>query len=312
MNNYRILVFLTMSKFIASSVNYSETELLKSKYLSNILELYNRYIISSSKSLINKGQKYIIPNNNRKYYLLIINKNDITPNNMNSKYKICYFFPDNNTDNSNNADSLLDKHTMSDFYVEIDSNKTRFDKSVYLFEGYLYGDVSKCYLITDVLSIDNKIITVPYSVRFNIMNQIFSNQNLTNLNGHLSINIHSVFDVDTNDIDIQSEQIFYMFKNNFMFKEEINSLEFIEENTLIKNNKITKRNDNLEIKRITKGKYIDVYNVSNIETNNSEGILYVKSLSDSRKLKKLFEGKEYIDIKCKFNAHFKKWYPLFE
>jgi hypothetical protein len=308
MNNYPILVIFKMSKFIASSVNYSETDVLKSKYLSNILELYNRCILSSTKSLINKGQQYIIPNNNKKYYLLIVNKNDITPNNINSKYKICYFFPDH----SNSSESLLDKNTMSDFYVEIDSNKTRFDKSIYLFEGYLYGDVSKHYLITDVLSIDNKIITVPYSVRFNIINQIFSTQNLSNLNGHLSINIHSVFDIDTNDVDIQSEQIFNMFKNNFVFKDEIIGLEYIKENTLTKVNKITKKNDNLETKRITKGKYIDVYNVFNIESNNFENILYVKSLEDSRKLRKLFESSEYIDVKCKFHDYFKKWYPLFE
>jgi len=80
-----------MSKFIASSVNYSETNVLKSKYLSNILELYNQEILSESKKLVNNVQKYIIPNNNNKYYLLIVNKNDITANNVNTKYKIFYF-----------------------------------------------------------------------------------------------------------------------------------------------------------------------------------------------------------------------------
>jgi hypothetical protein len=296
-----------MSKFIASSVNYSETDVLKTKYLSSILELYNKCIISSPKSLINKGQKYIIPNNNKKYYLLILNKQDITPNNMNSKYKIFYFFPDT----YHTSDLLLDKHIMSDFYVEIDSHKTRFDKNIYLFEGYLYGESSKNYLITDVLSIDGKIITVPYSIRYNIINQIFSCQNLCNLNGHLSINIHSIFDIDDNDIDMQSEQIFHMFKNNFLFKDEISSLEFIEENTLEKINKTTKKNDSTRIKRITKGKYIDVYNVFDMETNNFEDILYVKSLDDSRKLRSMFENKEQIDLKCKLHEYFKKWYPIF-
>lgn len=298
-----------MSKFIASSVNYSETDLLKTKYLSSILELYNKCIISSPKTLINKGQKYIIPNNNKKYYLLILNKQDITPNNINSKYKICYFFPDT----MNVSYSLLDKHLMSDFYVEIDTNKTHFDKNIYLFEGYLYGESSKNYLVTDVLSIDGKIINVPYSIRFNIINQIFSCQNLSNLNGHLSINIHSIFEVDDkeNEMDLQSEQIFYMFKNNFVFKDEITSLEYIEENTLTKINKTTIKNESIQAKRITKGKYIDVYNVFNIETNNFENILYVKSLDNSRKLRKLFENKEQIDLKCEFHEYFKKWCPIF-
>ena len=296
-----------MSKFIASLVTYSEKDVLKTKYFSSILELYNKCIISSPKSLINKGQKYIIPNNNKKYYLLILNKHDITPNNMNSKYKICYFFPDT----YHISNGILDKNTMSDFYVEIDSNKTQFDKNIYLFEGYLYGDSSKHYLITDVLSIDGKIISVPYSIRYNIINQIISCQNLSNLNGHLSINIHSIFDVDDNDIDLQSEQIFHMFKNNFLFNDEISSLEFIEENTVEKINKTTKKNDSIQTKRITKGKYFDVYNVFDVETNNFENILYVKSLNDSRKLRSMFETKDQIDLKCKFHEYFKKWYPIF-
>ena len=296
-----------MSKFIASSVNYSETDVLKTKYLSNILELYNKCIISSHKSLINKGQKYIIPNNNKKYYLLILNKNDITPNNTNSKYKICYFFPDAQCSST----SLLDKNITSDFYVEIDSNKTHFDKNIYLFEGYLYGESSRNYLITDILSIDGQLVTVPYSIRFNIINQIISCQNLSNLNGHLSINIHSIFDVDNNDLELQSEQIYHMFKNNFMFKDEITSLEYIEENSLIKLNKVTKSNDSTCVKRITKGKYIDVYNVFDTETNNFENILYVKTLDDSRKLRSMFDNKEQIDLKCKFHEYFKKWYPIF-
>lgn len=298
-----------MSKFIASSVNYSETDVLKGKYLSSILELYNRHIITSSKTLVNNRQKYIIPNNNKKYYLLIVNKHDITPNNINGKYKICYFFPDS----SSISETLLYKNTISDFYVEIDTNKTLFNKNVYLFEGYLYGESSKAFLITDILYIDNQIINTPYSLRYNLVNQIISPQNLNNLNGHLTINIHSVFDInDIDDIDIQSNQIFNMFRYNFIYKDEINSIEYIDEISLTKLNKTASANDNTEIKRLTKGKYIDVYNVFNLETNNFENILYVKTLSDSTKLRQFFENNEILDIKCKFHNHFKKWYPIFD
>lgn len=301
-----------MSKFINSSVSYSETSLLKSKYLSNMLELYNQHILKSTKNLIDNNKKYIIPNNNNKYYLLIVNKNDVTPNNLNNKYKICYFFPDQY---QKERDNLLEKHLSSDFYVEIDSDKTTFDKSNYLFEGYLYGNISstKTFLISDILAIDSKIITCDYSLRFSLINQIILKQNLHNLNGHLTINIHSVFDIETETEGVQVSQIFNIFKNNFIFKQEINSIEYIDEFSLKKklNTNCTKINTKSQIKRITKGKYIDVYNVYNIETNNQENILYVKTLKDSKKLISILTDKDYIEIECTYNSHFKKWQPTF-
>ena len=292
-----------MSKFINSSVNYSETDLLKTKYLSNILELYNQQIIAHSKTLINNSKKYIIPNNNIKYYLLIVNKNDITPNGINNKYKMCYFFPHNNDGNPYNTD----------FYVEIDNYKTTFTKNNYLFEGYLYSDGTsgKTFLITDVLAIDSTIIKCDYSLRYSLINKIMFNQNLNNLNGHLSINIHSIFDIDGIDGDIQTSQLFNIFKNNFIFKKEINAIEYVDEHSLKKNNQINQNDVLPEKKRITKGKYIDVYIVHNIQTNNTEDILYVKSLNDSRKLRELIRESNFIELTCKYNHQFKKWEAIF-
>ena len=298
-----------MSKFINSSVNYSETDVLKSKYLSSILELYNQYILKSPISLVDNNIKYIIPNNNKKYYLFIINKNAITDNNINSKYKICYFFPDKNNEISIN----IEKYTSSDFYMEIDIVKTKFDKNNYLFEGYLYGNDKKTFLITDVLAIDSNIVNCNYSLRYSLINNILLCQNLNNLNGHFNIGIHSIFDINNeqNDLDIQVNQLFEMFSNNFIFKDEINSIEYIDEISLHKTNKLLKISKKSEKKRILKGKYIDVYNVYNIHTNNHENILYVKSLNDSKTLIKLFESKDSIELECIYNTVFKKWQPIF-
>jgi hypothetical protein len=308
-----------MSKFINSAVNYSETDVLKSKYLSSILELYNQYILTSTKSRVEHNIKYIIPNNNKKYYLFIINKNAITANNMNSKYKICYFFPDNNNYNNNQNDkSNVEKHISSDFYMEIDIAKTKFDKNSYLFEGYLYNTTinttnTKTFLVTDILAIDSNIVNCNYSLRYSLINQILLCQNLNNLNGHFNIGIHSVFDINNeqSEFDVQVNQLFEMFSNNFMFKDEINSIEYIDEISLKKTNKILKINKKSERKRISKGKYIDVYNVFNINTNNHENILYVKTLNDSKKLIQMLESKEYIELDCTYNTNFKKWQPIF-
>lgn len=290
-----------MSKFITSSVNYSETNVLKTKYLSNILELYNQEILAESRKLVDNVQQYIIPNNNKKYYLLIMNKNDITPNNINLKYKICYFFPENA------------ENTISDFYVEIDNYKINFPNSNYLFEGYLYhANDQKHFLISDILAIDSKIIKCDYSLRYSLIYKLIGNQQLTNLNGHLNINIHSIFDLnsDSYDLDIQASQLFNIFKNNFIFKDEISSIEYVNDVSFKKRTEVLQTNDLKGQKVITKGKYIDVYHVFNRETNNNEGILYIKGLKESKYLQNLFSNSDSTKIMCQFNHNFKKWQPI--
>lgn len=297
-----------MSKFIASSVNYSETNMLKTKYLCNILELYNQEILLESKKLIDNTQKYIIPNNNNKYYLLILNKNDITHNNINSKYKILYFFPE-----TSNTEDILTKNSKSDFYVEIDNYKTTLNESNYLLEGYLYHlNDQKHYLISDILAINSKIIKCDYSLRYSLIYKLFGHQQLDNLNCHLNIGIHSMFELNNEscDSDIQTSQFFNIFKNNFIFKDEIHAIEHINEISFKKHKDIIYTKTNKELKTITKGKYIDVYHVFNHKTNNNEGILYVKGLKESIYLQNLFLNSNSIELVCQFNHNFKKWTPI--
>ena len=297
-----------MSKFLTSSVNYSETNVLL-KYLSPILESYNQEIIFETKKLVNKQYEYIIPNNNNKYYLFIVNKNDITSNDINSKYKILYFFPDTQENIVNNN---ISKQCRSDFYVEIDNYKTSFTNSNYLFEGYYY-ETHKNFLITDVLAIDSKIIKCDYSLRYSLVYKLINNQNLTNLNGHLTINIHSIFELDSEnyDNDIQGSQIFNIFKNNFIFKQDICAIEYINMVSFKKYRELLDVKYKEDNKTITKSKYIDVYQVFNSTSNNLEGVLYVKGLKESKLLKDMFLKTDTIELKCIFNNTFKKWQPCF-
>jgi len=298
------------SKFLKSSSTFSETQLLKSKYLIPILESYNNSILESNKIKIKESQQYMVPNNNNKFYMFVTNKQDTTNNKNDSKYKILYFFP------SNEEKNKLFKHLITDFYVEIDSHKTNFTKSNYLLEGFLYNkDAFNTFLISDILSVDNKIIECEYSVRYNLINNIIKEGNLDNLNGHLNIGIHSMFEYNSDNID-NHNMILKMFKSNFKFKNYINYVQIINDNNLIKiNTKCT--NDDIQIsskKTISKGKFIDVYNVFNINTNNNEGILYIKTIENSKTLRKMFQDKEnngivFIEVLCDYNDHFKKWYP---
>lgn len=282
-----------MSSFIKNSCNFSEINVLKKSILVPILQEYNECILKLNKVTINESKSFFIPNNNKKFYLLITNKSN--------KYKTLYFFPDNTIN-----DNLLEINTINDFYMEIDSIKLNdFKPTNYLFEGYIYNNDDN-YLVTDILSIDSKLIKCDYSLRYSLINNLFinSSNNLQNLNGHLSIGIHPIFEYTDNYKDILN-----IFQNNFIFKNEINNIEIVKEDDFQKSKSIVyDLNKKGKISKIiSKTKFTDVYNVNNIQNNNKEGILYVKTLNDSHLLHKLLDNCDTINIECEFNTFFKKW-----
>jgi hypothetical protein len=259
----------------------------------------------------------------------------------NQKYDILYFFPDqyNNHDdlleNRSFHDDLLEKNRSSDFYLEIDSF---FDDEV-LLEGYLYKSDDKYeYLLTDILVRNKEIVNVSFELRYSLLNEIIQKigrEKLMYLNNHMTINIHPVF-------DDENQNLVKIFKNNFIYNSQIQCLEkvcnFIKrryiDNKHIDNKHIEdkhnkhidnkhiedkhnkhiedKHNKHIDNKHIEKGKYTDVYNVYNYETNNFEGILYIKGISESKKMKLLFNN-TYIKVKinCIWNRVFSKWQPIF-
>lgn len=281
------------SNFLNTSVNYSEVDLLKIKTLKPILESCNESNIKSlSKANVFDKDRYLVPNNDNKYYLLVTNKGD-------NRYKTLYFFP-----------KEFKENTRSDFFMEIDNNRNcNLPKRVYLFEGYIYNQGSangKKYMITDVLYIENKPIDNKYSLRLNIFREIILNANLNDLNNSLSIMIHPIFKIK----DIEDEQLYIIMKNNFVYKKEICSKEYICDYKKV-NNKDDVMLNACEIKNICCTKYIDVYTVRNIDTNNDEGILYISSIEISKKMTECFKNKDIVlNIKCKYNNKFKKWEPL--
>ena len=267
------------SKFLKNSVNYSEINQLK-KTLKPLLEKYNDYLLTKVPCIKSDNKTFIIPNNNKKYYCFIINKGQ--------NYKTLYFFPEK------------EENTSSDFFLEIDSCKLNESCNNCLLEGYMYSN-NKEFLITDILINNNYIIRSEYSLRYSLLKTLF---NEILLNGHLYINIHNILP------KCEDTQIYNIFKTNFKYGIEINSIEYISEtkiNIIEANEKIEENNMVTEMKQISKGNFIDVYNVFNIETLNKEGILYVKTLSDSKYLRKVLDDKDHIVLKCMYNNQFKKW-----
>jgi hypothetical protein len=295
--NYFYILYYLMS-FVSKCVNYSQCFVLKNKILQPLLKMYNDFLlkqkISNDNFCLNKdintgvSSEFIIPNNNIKYYLFITNKSKLET--TKEKYNTLYFFPDNN--------NKLD-YQLSDFYLEIDE---RF-KQDYLLEGYLYkrDDNKLFFLITDILIINNDVITVDYNMRLTIINEIIMDINLCDLNNHMNINLHPTFQKE-------NENLIKVFKNNFIFKSDICCIESI--NNFIKIRYLDRKDLEETDKIIEIGKYTDVYNIYDTLTNNYQGILYVKGLKQSKTMKNLLLNKNRIVLQCKFNNNFKKWEPI--
>ena len=315
--------------FINKSVTYSQISLLKQNILLPLLKKYNEHLLnvkSSNKPFdkdINTGLSfdYIIPNNNKKYYLLITKKSYLESSTFNSSkeefvrrqgtfnddvvrrqgtcnYNILYFFPDSNINETN---------TIGDFFLEIDN---LFEEE-FLLEGYLYkgSDNNYEYLLTDILLKNKSILNMSYELRYVVLNEILlsiTREKLKALNNHMTINIHPIFNE-------QNQNLIKVFRHNFIYKNEICYLERVKDFEKTRFVGITDKQD-CE-KYIEMGKYTDVYNVYNKNSNNFEGILYIKGISESVKMKRLINNnnkqRSELLLNCTFNINFKKWQPVF-
>jgi len=289
--------------FLNKSVNYSQTKLLKSSILAPLLKKYNEFVLQSKgKSIVlnkdvNTGisYDYIIPNNNNKYYLLVTKKTQLEQ--INTNYNILYFFPDSYQCN-------LVKPENSDFYLEIDN----VFKNDFLLEGYLYKHDDKYeYLLTDILLKNNNVINVAYELRMTLLNEILleiTREKLKQLNNHMTINIHPIF-------DMENENLVYIFKKNFIYKNEICSVERISKFEKTRYIEQAFSDTTILTKNITTTNYTDVYNVYNYTSNNFEGILYIKGISQSKHMKELFKQNKILHLECTYNTKFLKWQPDF-
>lgn len=291
--------------FINKSANFSQANLLKSGVVKDLLTSYNKFYLSQTNSSCCLGKKnYIVPNNSKKFYLLISHNSRIQKQ---ENFNLLYFFTDlltNEIIQKNN----LEKNILTDFFMEINLLFTK----EYLLEGYLYTDTDSSnisnfhFLITDILFINEEIVNCDYTMRYALINEHFLPilQKLNRLNDHLTISIHPVFEESNGSI-------VKVFLNNFHFASQINSLEVVS--SFKKTRKILTGKNTIEEKTISKTNLSDVYNVTNLSTNNHEGILYVKSLKISKELRNKFQNtqNDTFKLKCQFNTQFNKWEPIF-
>ena len=291
--------------FINKSVNYSQTILLKKSFLLNDLKMYNDFLLKlKNEKTIGIENNVLIVNNNKKYYLYITKKSNL--DNSNSNYNILYFFPDTQSLDFYKND-LLTINKLNEFYIETNS---LFEEDI-LFEGYLYTKrdtpTHYHYCITDILVKNHEIVNCDYELRYTLLNELLLHKDLTNLNDNMTISPHQL-------IYQMNSGLISVMLNNFIYKKELCSIEEIDNFNKTITKYVEPSFNTLDYKYISKGKYSDVYNVYNIESKEKEGILYIKGLIESKKLKELFTNIETectVKIKCKYNKSFNKWQPEF-
>jgi hypothetical protein len=66
-----------------------------------------------------------------------------------------------------------------------------------------------------------------------------------------------------------------------------------------------------QVNCISKTNLHDVYNVFNKKTLKDDGILYIKTLENSKYMKQLFNETVKIDMLCEFNYKLNKWVPVY-
>ncbi len=284
--------------FINKSVNYAQTVLLKTKFLAPLLESYNNNMKQCVNDIDLCLKHHIVPNNNQKYFLYITKKSKIE--NCKDNYDILYFFPDEETKTFAKR-SKTEIHCVSDFFLEINNT---FQEDL-LLEGYMYKSEGKfTYLITDILCKSDKVVNVDYELRYALINEITMDLQLSNLNDHLTIGIHPIFSSN-------NENMVSIFLNNFIFRDAICALENIQmfrKHRYVSNDVTNRENKEMYVE---KGVYADVYNVFDLCTGDHSGILYIKGLKESIKMKQLLKtDNQSVTIQCKFNEIFNKWEPV--
>lgn len=300
--------------FISKSANYSETQYFKSKYLKPICENIISTIRNSKNTKSNfykdrtengeQDDEVYIPNNNKKYFMFMINKKIVS--NCDNNWNLLYFFPCEQTLEFYKNDKL-NQHLISDFYVETDVKFNNIKCG--LFEGYLYN--SSSYLITDVLYIDSlqtNILSLDYSARNTFINELFIDKkdfSVKNINNSINIGIHQFFSKS-------SKNMINIFKNNFIYKDEICCLEKVSKTSFHKTTFIEPQNKKIN-KLIEKSeRFSDVYNVYHEKTQNNDGILYIKGIKESKIMRELFKKNKQQKILCIWNNNFNKWQPILE
>jgi len=200
-------------------------------------------------------------------------------------------------------------------------------------------DKNWIFVITDILSYKNNDVSSSLINRLSIINNIIGTKlypdsriDVCNFEVIPYRNYNSIQKLLTNE---QQYMNYTLNTNNVMFI-SINDIPFVNNYKICLSKNIKKNNSSVEKKVSFKNGEWEVINIVNEHKNKSKknklmylkssnysdvywvynkdwkkcGIARIKTLEESEYIRKLFNNKSHIQIKCKWNSEFNKWQPL--
>ena len=256
------------------------------KKYAETVELYNRIRERLAKVLVDISKVEFKESEERWYtpctldrYLLCVQST--------SKFRYWYFYSLESRD--------------KDFSIESDLNSVGVDviETGSVFACTVF-DLKKV-LVHDMLSKGGKILRVEYPLRYNLLIETLGVDSIR-INSEYKIKVAIKFSdrmgVEQRGTDLE------VFRKNFKYScEYFLCISGSYEKKLVKWHIESETRDLV----IRCGKKSEIYNVYTNETNECLGLLYIKTLNDSKYIRSLLEGKDEVVHSCKFNERFKKW-----
>lgn len=177
-----------------------------------------------------------------------------------------------------------------DFCIEVDNSK--YVECVFLCTVF---DNTRIF-VSDILVNKSKFLEVNYLLRYNLL--------LETIPESVQIDIHYKMSVS---INLPEDTDFTVFARNFKYNiqnfEKIN-INSVSDNELLYFKPVDFGSRVCVIKKTQKS---EVFNVHSKETDELFGLLYIKTLLDSKYVNGLFTETSSVEHVCKFNKQFNKW-----
>lgn len=290
------------------------------QFISNVKSEYNKTNIRNNnipngvnwESCVNFSKSCFCINNGHKYYMIIVSKKRFI---QNSNENILYIYEANQSKQINKEEDYILKNNsfVGPYFIETDNEYINTREDYLIIEGYIYGTKNNyTFLATDILFDTRWIVksrdTCEYTQRYECLQDIIIKYDTTTkINGFINIGIHPVFET------VNEKMISNVFKNSFCFKTELKSIEYFLDAIHKKVVPLNKNTDSslmhckeISKKRVEKTSVVEVYNVFNLN-GTFEGILYIKTKFDSKKIRDMFKRENSIVIECVFNQRFRKF-----
>lgn len=199
--------------------------------------------------------------------------------------------------------SEVDRHL--DFCIESDSRveglKGDIILRVCLFDSKGCDKDKKILMVQDILVKNSQVVKVSYNLRYLIvLDLVFDTLMHEKFHPKFKFRVSPQLEVGKTNLDV--------FFSNFKYK--LGGLGLMNDDSFQQIYYMIEDVPKVKTFRIKKTEFTDVYNVYDLETDESNGLLYIKTLKDSKWLRE--QDQDVLEIDCIYNTRFDKWSPYLQ